>query len=50
MAPPEALFMPWTIAICAAWFRSYNVSLLHRDVCDLAHIDGLTDLPRKIVV
>ncbi len=31
-----------------AWFRSYITSLLHRDVRDLAHIDGLTDLSRLL--
>lgn len=31
-----------------AWFRSYIASLLHRDVRDLAHIEGLTDLPRLL--
>lgn len=31
-----------------AWFRSYLASLLQRDVRDLAHIEGLTDLPRLL--
>jgi predicted AAA+ superfamily ATPase len=31
-----------------AWFRSYIASLLQRDVRDLAHIDGLTDMPRLL--
>jgi predicted AAA+ superfamily ATPase len=32
----------------AAWFGSYIVSLLQRDVRDLANIDGLTDMPRLL--
>ena len=31
-----------------AWFRSYVASLLQRDVRDIAHIDGLTDMPRLL--
>lgn len=31
-----------------AWFRSYIASLLQRDVRDLAHIEGLTDMPRLL--
>jgi len=31
-----------------AWFRSYVTSLLQRDVRDLAHIEGLTDMPRLL--
>jgi len=29
-----------------AWFGSYMTTLLHRDVRDIANIDGLTELPR----
>ena len=31
-----------------AWFRSYVASLLQRDVRDMAHIDGMTDMPRLL--
>lgn len=31
-----------------AWFRSYIMSLLQRDVRDLAHLKGLTDMPRLL--
>lgn len=30
------------------WFRSYLSSLLQRDIRDLAHIEGLTDMPRLL--
>jgi len=33
-----------------AWFRSYITSLLQRDVRDLAHIEGLTDMPRLLTL
>jgi hypothetical protein len=33
-----------------AWFRSYVTTILERDVRDLAHIDGLSDLPRLLAV
>ncbi|MBL8702286.1 MAG: ATP-binding protein, partial [Alphaproteobacteria bacterium] len=29
-----------------AWFRSYVMSILQRDVRDLANIDGLLEMPR----
>jgi hypothetical protein len=32
----------------AAWFGSYLASLLQRDVRDLAHIEGLRELPRLL--
>jgi len=32
----------------AAWFTSYVSSVLQRDVRDLAHIDGLTEMPRLL--
>lgn len=32
----------------SAWFRSYISSLLQRDIRDLAHIEGLTDMPRLL--
>jgi len=32
----------------SAWFRAYTMSLLQRDVRDLAHIEGLTDMPRLL--
>lgn len=31
-----------------AWFGSYVTAILQRDVRDLAHIEGLTDLPRLL--
>lgn len=31
-----------------AWFRSYIASILQRDIRDLAHIEGLTDMPRLL--
>lgn len=31
-----------------AWFRSHIMSLLQRDVRDLSHIEGLTDMPRLL--
>ena len=33
-----------------AWFRSYLSSLLQRDIRDLAHIEGLTDMPRLLAL
>jgi predicted AAA+ superfamily ATPase len=33
-----------------AWFRSYVSTILQRDVRDLAHIEGLTELPRLLGV
>lgn len=44
---PEALARP-AGARRDAWFRSYVTSLLQRDVRDLAHVDGLTDMPRLL--
>ncbi len=44
---PEALARP-PGARRDAWFRSYVTSLLQRDIRDLAHIEGLTDLPRLL--
>jgi predicted AAA+ superfamily ATPase len=32
----------------SAWFRSYISSLLQRDIRDLAHIEGLTAMPRLL--
>jgi predicted AAA+ superfamily ATPase len=31
-----------------AWFASYITAILQRDVRDLAHIEGLTDMPRLL--
>ncbi|HSC28014.1 MAG TPA: ATP-binding protein [Vicinamibacterales bacterium] len=31
-----------------AWFRSYVTTMIERDVRDLGHIEGLTDLPRLL--
>jgi hypothetical protein len=31
-----------------AWFQSYVATILQRDVRDLAHIEGLTELPRLL--
>ena len=31
-----------------AWFAAYITALLHRDVRDLANIEGLTDMPRLL--
>lgn len=31
-----------------AWFASYLTAILQRDVRDLAHIEGLTDMPRLL--
>lgn len=31
-----------------AWFRGYVASILQRDIRDLAHIEGLTDMPRLL--
>jgi hypothetical protein len=33
-----------------AWFRSYVMTMLERDVRNLAQIEGLTDLPRLLTV
>lgn len=33
-----------------AWFRSYIASILQRDIRELAHIDGLTDMPRLLAL
>jgi len=32
------------------WFRSYITTILQRDVRDLAHIEGLTELPRLLAL
>lgn len=32
----------------AAWFESYLLTILQRDIRDLANIEGLTDLPRLL--
>lgn len=34
----------------SAWFRSYLSTLLQRDVRDLAHIEGLTEMPRLLSI
>lgn len=34
----------------AAWFGSYITTILQRDVRDLAHIEGLTSLPRLLAL
>jgi hypothetical protein len=34
----------------SAWFSSYLTTILHRDVRDLANIEGLTALPRLLAV
>ena len=33
-----------------AWFRSYITTILQRDVRDLANIEGLTDMPRLLML
>jgi predicted AAA+ superfamily ATPase len=33
-----------------AWFNAYLTTLLQRDVRDLSHIEGLTDLPRLLAL
>jgi predicted AAA+ superfamily ATPase len=33
-----------------AWFESYITTILQRDIRDLAHIDGLTSLPRLLAI
>ncbi len=33
-----------------AWFGSYVTTILQRDIRDLAHIDGLTDMPRLLAL
>ncbi len=33
-----------------AWFQSYVATILQRDVRDLAHIEGLTELPRLLTL
>lgn len=33
-----------------AWFASYITAILQRDVRDLAHIEGLTDMPRLLAL
>ncbi|MEW6684214.1 MAG: ATP-binding protein [Nitrospirota bacterium] len=44
---PEALTRE-TSERRAAWFKAYVATLLQRDVRDLAHIEGLTDMPRLL--
>ena len=34
----------------SAWFESYITTILQRDVRDLAHIEGLTNLPRLLAL
>lgn len=34
----------------AAWFRSYATTILQRDIRDIAHVDGLTELPRLLAI
>lgn len=33
-----------------AWFESYITTILHRDIRDIANIEGLTNLPRLLAV